>query len=205
MVLKESVLDISSSGANVAEKKEKLYSLDESLLQKLQKTGLIKFCEKVQKYNRGIGKFPAIVKDLEQNTVNPIGCALVDKSCKVKTRKFEGSIICGVCGDWVYCRDVRKSKHLGTFLCAACKEFIQDVCDSKSWPDLTCLGRKKDAECLILPGSERCGSCWVRSCLRVCQLEQKTRELLLQSVGASSDKFPLQTESSQDRILQCVG
>ena len=45
VVLKESVLDISSSGANVAEKKEKLDSLDESLLQKLQKTGLIKWDE----------------------------------------------------------------------------------------------------------------------------------------------------------------
>lgn len=210
VVLKESVLDISSSKEpTLKEKNEKFYSLDESLLKKLQKTGLIKFCEKVQKFNRSIGKFPLIVKDLEQNSANPIGCALVEKSCKVKTRKFEGNIICGVCGDWAYCRDVRKSRHLGSFLCSSCKNFIQDKSSVKSSSDLKCLRGESEPECLILPGKEKCPACWVGLCLRVVQFDQKTRDLLLKSIGARArldrDKFRQQTEKAAGQILQCVG
>ena len=205
VVLKESVLDIGSKGTNVTEKIEKFYSLDESLLTKLLKTGLNKFCEKVQKSIRGRGKFPPIVKDLEQNSVNPIGCALVEKNCKVKTRKFEGNIICGVCGDWAYCRDVRKSKYLGSFLCSPCRSFIQEKCREQESPPLLCTRGKNEPECLILRGREKCPACWLGLCLRVFQLDQDTRQLLLKLLGASADKLLQQTGNSGGQIRFCVG
>ena len=206
-MLKESVLDISSKETNVTKKVEKFYNLDESLLHKLQKTGLVKFCQKVQKYNRGSGKFPAILKDLEQISINPLGCALVEKSCKVRTRKFEGNIICGVCGDWSYNRDVRKSKYLGSFVCDACKTFLQEKSGQKSPAKLSCVRGK--AECVILTGKEKCEACWLGLSLQVCQFDQETGESLRKSLGANKtfrEKFlPQQTPLSSGLIFHCVG
>ena len=201
VVLKESVLDISSKETNVTKKVEKFYNLDESLLHKLQKTGLVKFCQKVQKYIRGSGKFPALVKDFEQSSTNPIGCALVERACKVRTRKFEGNIICGVCGDWAYCRDVRKSKYLGAFVCDPCKTFLQEKSSQKSPAELSCVRGK--AECLILPTKEKCEACWLGLCLRVCQFDQRISERLRQSLGASQSLH--QTQGPSGLILHCVG
>lgn len=207
-MLKESVLDISSKETNVTKKVEKFYNLDESLLHKLQKTGLVKFCQKVQKYNRGSGKFPAILKDFEQISTNPIGCALVEGACTVRTRKFEGNIICGVCGDWSYNRDVRKSRYLGSFLCDPCRTFLQEKSSQKSSAALSCLRGK--AECLILPGKEKCEACWLGLSLRVCQFDQKIGESLRKSLGASK-AFTVkslqqqQTQLPSGLVLHCVG
>ena len=163
---------------------------------------MVKFCQKVQKYNRGSGKFPAIVKDLEQNSTNPIGCALVERTCKVRTRKFEGNIICGVCGDWAYCRDVRKAKYLGSYLCEPCKTFLQEKSNQRSCAELSCVRGK--AECLILPGKEKCEACWLSLCLLVCQLDQQTAERLRKSLGASKT-FSDKSRLSPGLILHCVG
>ena len=122
VVLKESVLAVKSR-PEPTPSLPKSYQIDEPLLCKNKKLGKERFAEKAQKFLLGIGKIPSFVKDNEQNIVDIIGCALVDKTVTAKTKKFEGHIICGVCGYSLYCRDVRKFRHFGVFLCSACRDF----------------------------------------------------------------------------------
>ena len=122
VVLKESVLAVKSR-PDPTSSQPKSYQIDEPLLHKNKKLGSERFAEKAQKFLLGNGKIPSFVKDNEQNLVDIIGCALVDKTVTAKTKKFEGHIICGVCGYSLYCRDVRKFRHFGVFLCSACRDF----------------------------------------------------------------------------------
>merc|ERR1719232_2435035 len=122
VVLKESILAVKSR-PEPSPSQPKSYQVDEALLRKNQKLGRERFAEKAQKFLLGTGKLASFVKDYEQNVVDIIGCALVDKSATAKTKKYEGHIICGVCGYSLYCRDVRKFRHFGVFLCLACRDF----------------------------------------------------------------------------------
>ena len=122
VVLKESVLAVKSR-PEPPPSQPKTYHIDEVLLRRNQKLGRERFAEKAQKFLLGTGKLASFVKDNEQNVVDIIGSALVDKAFSVKTKKFEGHIVCGVCAYSLYCRDVRKFRHFGVFLCSACRDF----------------------------------------------------------------------------------
>ena len=195
VVLKESVLEVNKSEPAV------FYQVDKSLLQKTQKSGNAKFSGKVQKFQRGsVLKFPSFLRDSEQNLVNIIGSALVDKNVEKKTKKYEGNIVCGCCGIITYCRDVRKNRSFKTFLCSHCSAFIQNQLKlgSSNNPDQQQCSKK----CFIQPNSEsNCDNCWLQLILSSCVLDEKIRSKL---VPEDWDISPPEGRR-HGSILECVG
>ena len=193
IVLKESILEVKTE---TSRSEQRFYELDPVLVEKLIKSGQRKFSEKVQKFLQSEGKFPSILRDNQKNLINVIGCALTNKNCQVKTKKFEGNIICGACGDISYCRDVRKCKKFSTFLCKSCSDFTKSI-------ESTNIDTKCDKKCVILASesSDNCHRCWTRLILLSCQLEEKKRNKLEELV----EKVDLRQDFSPGIVFECVG
>ena len=187
IVLKESILAVKSQ-PEPSPIQPRHYQIDETLLRKILKLGKEKFAEKAQKFLLGTGKISSFVKDNDQNLVDVIGCALVDKTVTIKTKKFEGNIICGVCGYILYCRDVRKFRRFGVFLCSHCQEF---GCKFSKNPSIN-LNNESEKEVSIMPWSDSNTNdekIWTSLLLRSgCKL-----------VGVLSER------RSSGKILECIG
>ena len=215
ILLRESLLDKTTKKSTSF---KKFYELDESAVAKLKKTnGVERFCEQIQKCLRGSESIPELVKDFERKLTNPIGCALVEKDPLINSSKHEGNIVCGVCGNIKYYKDVRKARKYGTFSCEPCHAFLLTTISRRVCPKFVCLG--EEGTCFVPPegerdkkkrrnsGNGRCQACWLFLCLLGCDfgsnLFNKLKNLLPDSL-CKVLRETTKTISSAGEILECT-
>ena len=194
------------------------YDLDDTVVTKLRKkNGIETFCEQVQKCLRGSGIVPELIRDSERKLTNPIGCALVEKEEAVNSaRKRKGNVVCGVCGNIKFYKDINKQKKFGTFACDSCLTFLLENISSRATSKFLCLTEK--GLCLILPKdtdqkqanssvAESCKACWLLLCLLGCDVGNKLfiklKNILPDKLSANFTKNT-NIEFLFGRILECT-
>jgi len=215
VLLKESLL------AETAKKSttfRKFYDLDETIVAKLKKpSGVEKFCEQVQKCLRGTASVPELLRDFERKPTNPIGCALVEQDPLVNSIKQEGNIVCGICGNIKYYKDIRKARKYSVYSCEPCHTFLLTVISRRVCPKFVCL--EGEGSCFVPPEGERdkkkrrnssngrCQACWLFLCLIGCDfgsnLFAKLKNLLPDNLRTVLSKKP-QTGFNSGQILECT-
>ena len=161
---------------------------------------------------------PELLRDFERKLANPIGCALVEKDPLINSSKYEGNIVCGVCGNIKYNKDVRKAKKYGTFSCEPCHTFLLTTISRRVCPKFVCLGG--EGTCFIPPegekdkkkrrnsGNGRCQACWLYLCLLGSDfgtnLFNKLQNLLPDSLHTQLRERTKCTSSIPGEILECT-
>ena len=196
----------------------KFYDLDETIVAKLKKpSGVEKFCEQAQKCLRGSASIPELLRDFERKPTNPIGCALVEQDPLVNSIKVEGNIVCGVCGNIKYYKDIRKARKYGIYSCEPCHTFLLTTISRRVCPKFVCL--EGEGSCFVPPEGERdkkkrrnssngrCQACWLFLCLIGCDfgsnLFTKLKNLLPDYLRTVLSKKP-KTEFNSGQILECT-
>lgn len=215
VLLRESVLDDTAKKSTTF---TKFYELDETAVAKLKKSsGVEKLCEQIQKCLRGTGSVPELIRDFERKLTNPIGCAFVEKDQLGSSSKHEGNIVCGVCGNIKYYKDVRNSRKYGTFSCEPCHSFLLTTISRRVCPKFVCLG--EDGTCFVPPegdkdkkkrrnsGNGRCQACWLFLSLLGCDfgtnIYNKLKNLLPDKLRADLTKRTKAGFRSGE-ILECT-